>query len=161
MLGGCKAAPAPQAQRPETDAACASVPKIAVARRVTDSAGVLSDADESRLSAQLEGYERKTHHQMVVLTTNLDGIPIKTFATCTGNRWGIGRKDEDDGILILVAPSERQVRIATGPGMEKLLTDAKTAGVIAETAPYFRKGDYAGAIDMAVTAIAAETGAGQ
>lgn len=161
MLAGCKAAPAPDgratAERPE----CAPVPAIALAGRVTDGAGIFSASDERRLDARLADYERRTRHQMVVLTTGLSGIPIETFATCTGNRWGIGRAKEDDGILILVAPSERQARIATGLGMEKILTDAKAAEVIQVMMPHFSEGDYAGGVDTAITAIAARTETGQ
>lgn len=162
LLAGCKAAPAPQATASPVDSECASVPQVALAGRVTDAAGVLAAAEESRLDARLTAYEQKSRHQMVVLTTaSLAGQPIDTYATCTGNRWGIGRKGQDDGILILVAPNERQARVATGSGMRTILTDAKAAGVIEKMLPHFKARDYAGGVDAAITAVAAETGAGR
>lgn len=162
LLVGCKAAPAPEKAAAAEEAECVPVPKVELAGRVTDAADILALADESRLEARLAAYEQETRHQMVVLTAaSLAGQPIDTFATCTANRWGIGRKDTDDGILILVAPAERQVRIATGLGMEKTLTDAKAAAVIDKMTPHFKAGDYAEGIDTAVAAIAAETGGKQ
>lgn len=162
LLVGCKAALAPEKTETAADAECAAVPQIASAGRVTDAAAALAPADEKRLEARLAAYEQDTRHQMVVLTaTSLAGQPIDAFATCTANRWGVGRKDADDGILILVAPAERQVRIATGLGMEKILTDARAAAVIGKMTPHFKAGDYAGGIETAVAAIAAETGGSQ
>lgn len=162
LLAGCKAAaPVPEVTGENGGAECAAVPEVAPGGRVTDAAHILTEADEDRLSARLAEYESRTQHQMVVLTSGLGGAPIDTFATCTGNRWKIGRKGEDDGILILVAPNERQMRIATGLGMEKQLTDAKAAKVIAEMTPHFRERDYAGGIDTAISSIMAQTGTGR
>lgn len=162
LLASCKAASAPERAAAATDVACTAVPRVASAGRVTDAADILVATDERRLETRLADYERKTRHQMVVLTTaSLAGQSIDNFTTCIANHWGIGRKNENDGILILIAPTERQVRIATGFGMEKILTDAKAAGVIKKMTPYFRARDYAGGIDTAVTAIAAETEGGQ
>lgn len=161
LLAGCKAAPAPGIAEERGEEECTAVPAVALGGRVTDAANILTAADENRLSARLAEYENRTKRQMVVLTSGLAGVPIEIFATCTGNRWAIGRKGEDDGILILVAPDERQVRIATGLGMEKQLPDEKAAKVISEMTPHFRDQDYAGGIDTAIDAIMAQTGTGR
>jgi len=162
LLAGCKAAhPAPGATKTKTAAKCAGVLEIALAGRVTDAANILTDTKEARLSTRLVDYESSTRHQMIVLTSSLAGTPIRTFTTCTGSRWMVGRKGEDDGVLIIVAPEERQVRIATGLGMEKLLTDAKAKKVIAEMTPHLRTGNYAYGIDTAISSIETQTGTGR
>ena len=96
---------------------------------------------------------------MVVATVaSLNGTTVEDFATCLGNRWGIGRKGKNDGILILVAPNERRVRVATGTGIEKLLSDEKAKAVIDQMTPGFKSGDYAGGLTTGIDAIAAQTG---
>ena len=157
VAGGCKAAPEPAAAK-ET-AACDGVPPIALAGHVTDAADILSAGEEARLSDRLRRYEARTKHQMVVATTSsLHGARVDNFGTCLGNRWKIGRKDHDDGIVVLIAPNERQMRIATGFGMEKILTDDKALAVIHQMTPYFAKADYAGGLSTGIDAIAAQTG---
>lgn len=157
VAGGCKAAPEPAAAK-ET-AACDGVPQMALAGRVTDAADLLTAEQEARLSERLARYESDTQHQMVVATVpDLNGARVDNFGTCLGNRWKIGRKGHDDGILVLIAPKERQMRIATGTGMEKILTDDKALAIVHRMTPYFAKSDYAGGLSAGVDAIAAETG---
>ncbi|WP_260582329.1 TPM domain-containing protein [Sphingopyxis sp. PET50] len=153
VAGGCKEVPAPEA------AYCVGVPQIALQGRVTDAAAILNDEEEARLAQRLARYEARTSHQTVVATVaTLNGATVEDFSTCLGNRWGIGRKDHDDGILILVAPNERRVRIATGTGMEKLLPDERAKAVIDAMTPRFQAGDYAGGLTVGIDAIAAQTG---
>lgn len=157
VAGGCKAAPTPVAAK-ET-AACDGVPKMALAGRVTDAAGILTGEQETHLSDRLAGYEERTNHQIVIATTpSMNGARVDNFGTCLGNRWKIGRKGHDDGIVILVAPNERQMNIATGIGMEKILTDDKALAVIQQMTPQFKEGDYAGGLSTGIEAIAAQTG---
>lgn len=157
VVGGCKVASEPAAAV-ET-AFCEGVPQIALAGRVTDAADILTASEEAQLSERLARYEARTQHQMVVATTpSLHGVRVDNFGTCLGIRWGIGRAAEDDGIVILVAPNERQMRIATGSGMEKMLTDDKALAVIQRMMPQFEQGDYAEGLSVGVEAIAAQTG---
>jgi len=157
VAGGCKAAPAPVAAK-ET-ATCDGVPKMALAGRVTDAADILTREQETRLADRLAGYEKRTKHQIVVATApSLNGVRVDNFGTCLGNRWKIGRKGHDDGIVILVAPNERQMNIATGIGMEKILTDDKALAVIHRMTPQFKEGNYAGGLSTGIEAIAAQTG---
>jgi len=153
VAGGCT-------QGPDTESAiCVGVPEIALQGRVTDVANVLSGPDETRLSDLLATYERATGHQMVIATTNgLGAATPMEFATCLGRRWGIGDKQRNDGILILVAPSQRQSAIAVGYGLEKALTDVEAKAVIRDMAPSFQNGDYAGGLSKGIDAIAAQTG---
>ena len=157
VASGCTAAPEPATAK-ET-AACDGVPRMMLAGRVTDAADILTGEEEARLSDRLARYETRTKHQMVVATTpSLHSARVDNFGTCFGSRWAIGRKHHDDGIVILVAPNERQMRIATGTGMEKILTDDKALAVIREMTPQFEQGDYAGGLATGIDAIAAQTG---
>ncbi|WP_158213679.1 TPM domain-containing protein [Sphingopyxis witflariensis] len=153
VASGCKAAALPES------AACAGVPHMALKGRVTDTADILSAEEEAQLSERLARYEQRTSHQMVVATVPaLNDVRVDNFGTCLGNRWGIGRKDQDDGIVILVAPNDRQMHIATGSGMEKTLTDDKALAVIHQMTPHFKGGDYAVGFSTGIDAIAVQTG---
>lgn len=157
IAGGCKAASEPVAEK-ET-AFCDGVPQIALAGRVTDAADILTAEEEARLSERLTRYERRTKHQMVVATTSsLHGARVDNFATCLGIRWGIGRASHDDGLVILVAPQDRRVAIATGLGMEKLFSDDKALDAVKQMTAYFKNADYAGGVLASIDTIAAQTG---
>lgn len=167
VAGGCKEAPGLPSQAGAADAPsaavesafCDGVPPLALQGRVTDAADILTPDEEMRLSARLARYEEKTRHQMVVATTpDLKGARVDNSGTCLGLRWRIGHKGHNDGIVILVAPKERQTRIATGSGMEKILTDDKALAVIDRMTPRFKQGDYAGGLSIGIDAIAAQTG---
>ncbi|MEJ2459598.1 MAG: TPM domain-containing protein, partial [Novosphingobium sp.] len=126
--------------------------------RVNDDANILDFETKARLSARLRTLEEKTGHQMVVVTVpSLGGEEIASFTRTLANRWGIGRKGYDDGVVILVAPNERKVRIAVGYGLEKALTNAFCAHVIeTDMVPRFRTGDFAGGIEGAITSLSAK-----
>ena len=153
VAGGCKAAPAPES------AICVGVPKMTIQGRVSDAANILSAEVEQQLSERLTAYEQRTTHQMAVATTSgLNGADPIEFATCLGRRWGIGHAKRDDGIVILVAPNERQSSVAVGFGLEKALTDVEAKAVIGDMIPSFRKSDYASGLKIGIDAIAAQTG---
>ena len=116
--------------------------------RVVDQAGVLTKAQELRLTAHLTALERRTSDQLVIVTIpSLEGQDIAAFGRELGNRWGIGQKGVDNGVLLIVAPNDRKTRIAVGYGLEGLLTDEKAAAVIAQMLPYFRCKRYAEGIE--------------
>lgn len=153
VAGGCKAAPAPES------AICVGVPKMTIQGRVSDAANILSAEVEQQLSERLAAYEQRTTHQMAVATTSgLNGADPMEFATCLGRRWGIGHAKRDDGIVILVAPNERQSSVAVGFGLEKALTDVEAKAVIGDMIPSFQKSDYASGLKIGIDAIAAQTG---
>lgn len=94
---------------------------------------------------------------MIVTVPSLAGEPIERFGRRLGNGWGIGRQGYDDGVLLIVAPTERQVRIEVGDGLRKALTDAEAARIIQnDILPHFRKGAMAAGIDAGATAILRE-----
>ena len=115
------------------------------AQLVSDYAGVLSRAQASSLESLLLDLERTTGAQVaVVILPSLEGGQIDDFANHLYERWGIGKKGEDNGALLLVALKDRKVRIEVGYGLEGILPDAK-AGRIADKAilPAFRQNRYA------------------
>jgi len=120
----------------------------ALSGRVVDEADLLSAADRQQLTAELKALEDKTSDQLVVVTLpSLQGYTIEDFGYQLGRHWGIGTSKRDNGVLLIVAPNERKVRIEVGYGLEPVLTDALTR-VIIESAilPRFRTGDFAGGI---------------
>lgn len=123
--------------------------------RVTDEAGLLNTQQKAAITARLVDLERTKGHQFVVVTVNsLKGQDIDSYTRNLGNSWGIGRKDVNDGVILLVAPNERQVRIEVGKGLEQALSDEKTAGIIqTEITPRFASGDMPGGISAGVGAV--------
>ena len=127
----------------------------ALSGRVVDEAELLSAEDEASLTATLQALEERTTDQLVVVTLkSLQGTDIDDYGYQLGRHWEIGQKDKDNGVLLIVAPDERAVRIEVGYGLEGSLTDAMSR-VIIETAilPRFRDGDFPGGIRAGAAAI--------
>ena len=111
--------------------------------RVVDASNLLDDAAEQSLTDRLAKLEAETTDQMVVVTVpSLDGQTIEKYSHELANRWGIGRKELDNGAMLLVAPNERKVRIEVGLGLEGLLTDERAATIIQLMLPHFKTGAY-------------------
>lgn len=120
----------------------------ALTGRVVDRADLLTPAQETSLSAQSAALEKATGHQFVIVTVpDLGGHTIEDYGRTLGNYWHIGRKNVNDGVLLLVAPNERKVRIEVGYGLEKMLSDPRAAEIIAhDILPPFKAGDLPGGI---------------
>ena len=116
--------------------------------RIVDDADLLNAADRAELDAELKALEDKSSDQVVVVTLpSLQGFTIEDFGYQLGRHWGIGTKENDNGVLLIVAPNERKVRIEVGRGLEPILTDAMSNVIInGAILPRFRNGDYAGGI---------------
>lgn len=98
---------------------------------VTDQAGILSAHVEQLLTENAENFEEQTSNQVVLVTVNsLDGWSIERYGLWLGNSWGIGQADKDNGVLLLVAPNEREVRIEVGSGLEGLLSNSIAKSII-------------------------------
>jgi uncharacterized protein len=145
--------PADARQAPIARSAATS--ELALTGRVVDAASILSDAQEARLSERLEALESKTGHQMVVVTVpTLGGQDVAEYTRRLGNRWGIGRKTFNDGVVLLVAPNERKARIAVGIGLESTLPKSLCSAIMENVMiPRFRNGDLPGGIDAGVTSL--------
>jgi uncharacterized protein len=116
--------------------------------RVVDEAGLLSATERASLTASLADLEAKTTDQFVVVTLkSLQGTTIEDYGYQLGRNWRIGQKDKDSGVLLIVAATERKIRIEVGYGLEGTLTDAMTKLVIENAIlPAFKTGDFAGGI---------------
>jgi hypothetical protein len=113
--------------------------------RVTDLAQVFSAERKKRLIDELAVYEKETSHQIAVLTVpSLAGEGLEVFSLRVANAWGLGQKDKDNGILLVLAMKERQVRIEVGKGLEATISNERAQEIIqSEMVPAFRQGDYA------------------
>ena len=122
---------------------------------VLDQAGIIPDADEAALDARLREYNARTGRAVVVATvSSLDGETIEMYSVRLFEQWGIGGKESDQGLLFLVAPSERKMRIEVGYGLHQYVTDALSGRIIRnEIAPRFKQGDIAGGINAGVNAL--------
>jgi uncharacterized protein len=115
---------------------------------VNDFAEVLSEEQEATLTALLEKLEQDTTAEVAVATvTTLDGMSVEEYANRLFAEWGIGRRGKDNGVLIVVAPGQREMRIEVGYGLEGVLPDGLAGEVIrASFVPSFRDDDYGAGI---------------
>lgn len=113
-------------------------------RRVHDFANALSAENKLQLESLAQAVERDTTAQLAVVTvTSLQGRTVDAFATELFNKWGIGRADVNNGMLLLWAPSERDVRIEVGRGLEPLFTDGLCGDILDEQViPHFKKNEF-------------------
>ena len=130
--------------------------------RVVDEAEILSDATEAELVTLLAGHEAATTNQVVVVTlSSLRGYDIADYGVRLGRAWGIGQEGKDNGVILIVAPNERAVRIEVGYGLEGDLPDATARLIIErEIIPAFKAGDLEGGVLRGAQAILASLGGG-
>jgi uncharacterized protein len=125
--------------------------------RVVDQADLLRPEQEIDISSKSAALEAQTKRQFVVATVkSLEGYEISDYAYRLGRAWGIGQKQEDDGVILLVAPNERKVWITTGYGAGAFLTDAMSGVIVREKIiPEFKKNppDYGAGITAGADAI--------
>lgn len=123
--------------------------------RVVDDGQMLDPATRQQLTQQLEAHEKATGEQVVVVTVpNLQGEPIEDFGYQLGRAWGIGKKDENNGALLIVARDDRKLRIEVGYGLEDRLTDAQSSVIINQViTPAFKTGNFSQGIRDGVTAM--------
>jgi uncharacterized protein len=112
--------------------------------RVNDFANLLRQEDREALEAQLTELERATSAEVAVVTVRtLDGRSVEEYATALFAEWGIGKRQTDNGVLILVAVDDREMRVEVGYGLEGVLPDGLAGSVIRNTfLPRFRDNDY-------------------
>lgn len=136
-------------------AAAAAITFPPLSGRVVDEAGILPQAVKERISKKLENLEKESTDQFVVVTLkSLDGYDIADYGYRLGRHWGIGRKEKNNGVLLIVAPNDRKVRIEVGYGLEGVLTDFQSDRIIRDVIiPRFKDGDYAGGIEAGTDAV--------
>jgi uncharacterized protein len=118
------------------------------AARVNDYARVLDDAGKATIEGSLAEFESQTSNQVVVaLIPSLDGQAIEDLAVRFVENWGLGQKDKNNGVLLLIAIRDRRARIEVGYGLEDRLTDALSRRILEDRLfPAFRAGDYAAGV---------------
>ncbi|MBK9703259.1 MAG: TPM domain-containing protein [Betaproteobacteria bacterium] len=126
-----------------------------LAARVTDLTQSLAAPEAQALEAKLADWEARTGNQMVVLLVpSTQPEPIEAYSLRVAEAWKIGRKGQDNGVLLLVAKNDRKARIEVGYGLEGTLTDVTARRIIAENmAPQFRDGRFGAGIGAAVDRI--------
>lgn len=124
----------------------------ALTGRIVDQANVIPVATRGAIEPKLADLEAKSGIQLVVATvTSLEGQDIEPYANELFRAWKLGEKTKNNGVLLLVAPNERRVRIEVGYGLEGTLTDALSKVIIANAiAPRFKEGDFAGGVSRGV-----------
>jgi uncharacterized protein len=127
----------------------------ALTGRVVDEAGVMSAQSKSDIEAKSKALEEKSGIQLVVATVkSLQGSDIETYTNQLFRFWKLGEAKKNNGVLLLVAPNERKVRIEAGYGLEGTLTDALSSVIIQSAIlPRFKNNDYSGGIERGVDAI--------
>ncbi|HVV38911.1 MAG TPA: TPM domain-containing protein [Candidatus Paceibacterota bacterium] len=126
---------------------------------VNDFAHVLSSNTIESLNAELSAFEASTSNQIAVVTVpNMGGDYIENYAVKLFAEWGIGKKDKDNGVLLLLSIEERKLRIEVGYGLEGALPDSVAQSIInQEMTPLLKAGDYDGAVAAGVADIEAST----
>lgn len=146
----CRMAEAPPAAN---TAAAANLPGLT--GRIVDQANIIPDADEPRLARISADLEARTTDQLAVATlASLNGQSVEDAGLSLANRWRLGQSGQDNGVLLLVAPNDRRVRIEVGYGLEAILSDQRAQAIIDETiVPAFSSGQYATGIERGAEAI--------
>jgi uncharacterized protein len=129
----------------------------ALTGRIVDQANVIAAETRQAIEPKLVDLESKSGIQLVVATvTSLEGEEIEPYANTLFRTWKLGEKPKNNGVLLLVAPNERRVRIEVGYGLEGTLTDAQTTVIITNAiTPRFKTGDFSGGIARGVDDIIA------
>ena len=123
--------------------------------RVNDTADLIPPEVAQRIEQKLAGLEETTGAQMAVLTIpSLEGEVLEEYSLKVAETWQLGRAEEDDGVLMLIARDDRKMRIEVGYGLEGDLTDAQAGRILNNILrPAFRAGDFGGGIEEGVDAV--------
>ena len=125
-------------------------------RRVVDEAGVLTQSEIDTLTAQIDAYEAASKGQMAVfIIRSLHGDAIEEFSLAVAEKWQIGWRGEDNGVLLLLAMDDRESRLEIGYGLEGVINDARAGDILRDMAPYMRKAQYEKAVSFVIASVAA------
>jgi len=126
--------------------------------RVVDNAEILKPETRERIGAIAKAHEDKTTDQIAVLTIpTLGGESVEEFADRVFKTWKLGQKGKDNGVLVVVAPQDRRMRIEVGYGLEGTLTDVAASRIIRNVmTPAFKNGDFDRGVADGVAAIVAQ-----
>ncbi|HYD04824.1 MAG TPA: TPM domain-containing protein, partial [Reyranella sp.] len=132
--------------------ALADPPIPPLSGRVVDLAHVLDQRTVDALTQQLADHEAATTNQVVVVTLlGLEGYAIEDWGRALLNGWGIGQRDKNNGVVLVVAPDDRRLRIEVGYGLDQVLTRYAASNIIeTEIVPRFKRADMRGGITAGV-----------
>lgn len=124
-------------------------------QRVTDLTGTLSPQVVTRIEQQLAAFEKEKGTQVAVLMLpSVRPESIEEYAVRVFEQWKLGRKGVDDGVLLVIAKNDRELRIEVGYGLEGALNDATAKRIISDDiVPHFKRGDFAAGIEAGVARI--------
>lgn len=122
---------------------------------VNDFANIIPDDVEKRIEQTLRDYRAKTTNEITVVTvTSLNGESIEQYTIRLAEKWKVGKKGKDNGVILLIAKEDRKLRIEVGYGLEGVLTDAKAKLIIERViAPEFKQGNFVAGIEKGVAQI--------
>ena len=125
---------------------------------VTDAAGILSESDAHALNEKLASFEQSSGAQFIIyIFPTLGDEALEDFTIRCAEKWKVGNKKYDNGLILFAFMKERKLRIEVGYGLEGSVTDAFSSRVIREyIAPHFQQGDYAGGLNAAADALIAQ-----
>lgn len=147
----------PTSNRPPVQSSAQGVAadKLILNSPVIDQANILNPQEKQRLEAQLKGiYQQGLAQAAVVIVPTTNGVPIFDYALQVAEKWQLGNKDIDDGLLMVVAVNDRNIYILTGYGLEGVLPDSAVNRIIREDiTPLFKQNDYGAGILAGVGAL--------
>ena len=123
--------------------------------RVHDDAHVLKQETIDQLEKRLAHYEDSSSNQIAILIiSSLDGESLEDYSIKVADKWALGKKNKDNGVLLLIAVDDHKMRMEVGEGLEGVLTDAMSSRIIRnEMAPAFRRGDFDSGVTAAIDGI--------
>ncbi|HJO93572.1 MAG TPA: TPM domain-containing protein [Victivallales bacterium] len=128
-----------------------ALPIPALTGRVVDNASMLTFREKNDITNALKNFEKNTRGQMTVLIIpSLKGEPIENFSIKTAEKWKIGYKDKDDGLILIIVKDDRKFRLEVGYGWEGKINDARAGDIIRSMVPFFRKHEFGNGILLAV-----------
>jgi uncharacterized protein len=124
---------------------------------ISDFAGIIDSATTDKLNGLIAEIEKKTGAEIAVVTIkSLDGDSLEDFTNRLFNKWGVGKKGKDNGVMVLVSLDDRKIRIEVGYGLEEVIPDGLAGTIIREEmTPRFRQGSYGDGIFAGVYAVSA------
>ena len=141
---------------PPADAAGEMLPKPAQREYVVDTAGIVSAKNRAQIEKIGEDLREKTKAEIVVVTVRtLGDADIESYANKLFRSWGIGDKQKENGVLLLIAKDDRKFRIEVGYGLEGEITDGRAGEILDKMKPYFRDEKYSEGVLNAYQKLAA------
>lgn len=133
----------------------ARIPELGT-RRVVDESGVLTQSEIGALTSRIDAYEAASGGQMaVLLIRTLYGDALEDFSLAVAEKWKIGWKGEDNGVLLLLVMDDHRSRLEIGYGLEGIINDARAGDILRNMAPFMRNGQYAPAISFVIDSVSA------